>query len=113
MRRHSLFLPLVVFSGAICLPACSRPGPLSSDPKIATRQVNEVVPLGTSEPRARKLFSDRGFQFSALGSDSAENRLIVGTYTTTDTMWQVGFIIVQEKVAARTVAVTDLRSGPK
>lgn len=92
---------------------CTRQSPLSPDPKVATRQVNEVVPLGTSETRARKLFSDRGFQFAALGSESTANRLIVGTYTTPDTMWQVGFIIVQEKVAARTVAVTDLRSGAK
>lgn len=113
MRPFSLSLRLILLGALIGITACSRNDPLSTDPRIATRQVNDVVPLGTSEMRARRLFSERGFQFSALGSESAENRLIVGTYTTQNTMWQVGFIIVQEKVAARSVAVTDLRDGTK
>lgn len=96
---------LLAFAG------CGRNAPLSADPKVATREVNEAVPLGASEARARKTFSDRGFTFSALATEAAAGRLIIGTYTTTETMSQVGFIIVNDKVAARTVAVTDLRNG--
>lgn len=110
MRRVSFSLRLVVLGGLIGLSGCSRKDPLSSDPKIATRQVNGVVPLGTSATSARRLFSDRGFQFSGLGGEATANSLIVGTYTTPETMWQVGFIIVDDKVAARTVGVTDLRT---
>lgn len=113
MRRIPLYLRLLMLGGIIGITACSRNDPLSKDPALATRQVNNAVPLGTSETRAIKSFSDRGFQFSGLGSESTANRLIVGTCTTPDTMWQVGFIIVEGKVAARTVTVTALRTGAK
>lgn len=113
MRRSALYLRVMGFCALIAFAGCSRPGPLSTDPKRATREVNDAVPLGASETRARKVFTDRGFQFSALGNDAAANRLIVGTYTTPETMWQVGFIIVEDKVAARTVTVTDLRPNAR
>jgi hypothetical protein len=108
MKRSQLFLLL---SGLVLLiaPGCSRKYPLSTDPKIATREVNAAVPLGTSESRARNTFSARGFTFSELATEASAGRLIIGTYTTPATLWQVGFIIVDGKVAARTVAVTDLR----
>ncbi len=112
MRCLPLYLRLLVFGGMIGLGACSRSDPLSKDPAIANRQVMAAVPLGTSETRAKKSFSDRGFQFSSLDSEPT-NRLIVGTYTTAETMWQVGFIIIENKVAARTVSVTNLRSSGK
>lgn len=109
MRRLLHLSRLVLVGSLLALSACSPKTPLSMDPKVATRQVNDAVPLGTSEARARKIFTDRGFEFAALGSEASANRLIVGTHTTPTTMWQVGFIIVNDRVAARTVAVTDLR----
>jgi hypothetical protein len=99
----ALMLPGIVGGTA----GCSRAGPLSPDQKVATRQMTELVPRGTTEARARRALRDRGFALSRLSSDHATNHLIIATYTKGDLAWQVGLIIVDAKVAATSVTVTD------
>ncbi|MBL9211654.1 MAG: hypothetical protein JNL92_14375 [Opitutaceae bacterium] len=105
--RHGV---LGLLLGGLCLltAACSMEGPLSADPAVATRQVNQLVPRGSSETRATKALGDRGFALSRLSSDRAANHLVIATCTRGDRMWQVGLIVIDARVAATTVAITDL-----
>ena len=98
--------------GGMCLlsAGCAPEGPLSPDPAVATRQVNPLVPRGTSETRATKALGDRGFAVSRLSSDHAPSHLIIASCTRGDRMWQVGLIVIDARVAATTVNITDL--GP-
>jgi hypothetical protein len=86
---------------------CGRTTPLSPDQKVAAREVAKLVPPGTTEARARRVLGDRGFTLSRLSTDHATNHLIIATYTKGDLMWQVGLIIVDARVAATSVTVTD------
>jgi len=102
--------------GAACLLAAAcgpAAGPLSADPAVAMRQVGELVPRGTSETRASKALGDRGFTVSRLSSDRAANHLVIATCTRGDRMWQVGLIVVDARIAATTVTITDLGAGPR
>ena len=97
----------------LCASACTRVEPLSRDQRIATRQIAEAIPKGASEGRATKTLTDRGFTLSRLSSEQGANHLVVATFTTKDTMWQVGLVLVEAKVAATTVTVTDLNARPR
>ena len=97
----------------VFLVACARPGPFSADQSIATRQVNKLIPQGTSESRAMKSLSARGFQLARHSTDQAPNHLIVGSYAKDDFFWQVGLVIVDAKVAATSVKVSDTRLPAK
>lgn len=106
-----------LFGCALCAlfwaPACAPVEPLSRDSLVATRQIAEAIPKGAAEGRATKTLTDRGFTLSRLSSEQGANHLVVATFTTKDTMWQVGLVFVEAKVAATTVTVTDLNAGPK
>ena len=93
--------------------ACARQGPFSADQSLATRQVNKLIPHGTSESRAMKSLSDRGFQLSRHSTDHAPNHLIVGSSAKDDFFWQVGLVIIDAKVAATSVKVSDTRVPAK
>lgn len=102
------------FAGAVLLlVACAKEGPFSTDQTIATRQMNELIPKGTSESRAMKSLSARGFQLSRPSTDQAPNHLIIGSCAKDDFFWQVGLVIVDAKVAATSVKVSDTRVLPK
>lgn len=107
--RFSILLiaSLLSFSG------CTERGPLSVDPKIATREVTEHLPQGASAARAKAFLSSRGFQLSSLNPEAAATRLIIGTYSTKSHTWQVGLIILNGKIAARTVTVLDTSGEPR
>jgi len=113
MTRPFSLVGLVLGCALLLSIGCGRAGPLSPDQAVATRQVGVLVPRGTPEVRARKSLSDRGFALSRLSSDHASNHLTIATYTTDERMWQVGLIIVDERVAATSVTITDLSVGGK
>lgn len=92
---------------------CGRAGPLSPDQKVAARQMEQLIPRGTTEARARRVLGDRGFTLSRLSTDHATNHLLIATSTKGDLMWQVGLIIVDARVAASSVTVTDYSAGAK
>lgn len=105
---HALCLAGLVLPGIVLLAAgCNRAGPLSRDQDVAARQVAKLVPHGIPEARARRVLGDRGFTLSRLSSDHATNHLLIATYTKGDLMWQVGLIIVDARIAATSVTVTD------
>lgn len=87
---------------------CARKGPLSHDRSIATRQIHQLLPAGTSEARARKALTDRGFHLARL-NEAGPSYLLVATYYQEEEMWQVGVVIVAGKVAATSVTVPDGR----
>ena len=89
------------------LVACDRRGPFSSDPKVASHQASRLIPNGTSEARARKILQERGFHLSRLDSEPAANHLLVGTFTQRKHTWMVGVIIIDERVVACSVTVTE------
>jgi len=93
---------------ALLAVGCAQEGPLSADPAVAARQVHELVPRGTSEMRATRALGDRGFAVSRLSSDQAANHLIIASCTRGDRMWQVGLIMIDARVAAITVNITEL-----
>ena len=101
-------------AGAVVfLVACARQGPFSADQSMATREVNELIPKGTSEAQAMKRLSARGFQLSRHSTDQAPNHLIVGSCAKDDFFWQVGLVVIDAKVAATGVKVSDTRVSPK
>lgn len=102
-------VPVIVVSTA----GCRRAGPLSPDQKIAAGQVAKLVPPGTTEARARRVLGDRGFTLSRLSSDHATNHLLIATCTREDHMWQVGLIIIDARVAATSVTVSDFSAAAK
>ena len=106
MRSHlpaRLLLTIALF----WLPACEREGPFSTDPKIAGQQARRLLPNGTSEAHAKKVLQVRGFHLSRLDSDPAANHLLVGTFTQRKYTWLVGVIIIDERVVACSVTVTE------
>jgi hypothetical protein len=109
MKCFEVFLTCVAFFAI----GCAREGPLSHDQRIALRQVDQLVPRGTSETRAKKALSDRGFQLVRLNAGEAANHLLIATRTKGDRTWQVGLIIVDAKVAGSTVTVLDVSVPPK
>ena len=98
---------------ALALAGCGRDSPLAADERIAARQLNNLIPRGTSEARAMKALSNRGFQLSRPSLDHASNHLVIGSYSEGDFYWQVGVVIVDAKVTATTVKVTNTRALPK
>jgi hypothetical protein len=110
MKRLRNVTKLLLGGLGLLAAGCLREGPLSADPAVATRQVSELVPRGTSETRATRVLGDRGFTVSRLSSDQAPNHLIIASCTRDDRMWQVGLIVIDARVAATTVNITDL--GP-
>lgn len=113
-RPHALSLAGLTLHVIVLLTAgCSPPGPLSSDQNIAARQVEKLVPRGTTEARARRALSERGFTLSRLSSDHATNHLIIATYAKGDFWWQVGLIMVDAKVAATSVTVSNFSAVSK
>ena len=100
-------LSILLASVALFVGGCAREGPLSSDPKIAVRQANELVPKGTSEARAEEILKERGFQCSELRSERAVNYLLVGTYTKEEKTWQIGVSIRDGKAEFCSVTVSD------
>ena len=88
---------------------CERKGPLSHDERTALHQTHQLVPRGASERRARKALADRGFALSRLDAGSSSNHLLVATCTRGDTTWQVGLVIVDDKVAATSVTITKAK----
>ena len=103
MRKQYVNFAGFIALGSLSLTGCSSEGPLSSDQRIATRQVAELIPKGTSELSAKKALSDRGFQLSRLSSDVAGSNVTIGTFTKNEKFWQVGLIFVDGKVVASTV----------
>lgn len=99
-----LMLPGIVVGTA----GCRRSGPLAPDQKVAAGQVAKLISPGTTEVRARRVLGDRGFTLSRLSSDHATNHLLVATCTREDLMWQVGLIIIDARVAATSVTISDL-----
>ena len=97
---------LLLAVGLFWLAACEREGPFSTDPKIAGQQASRLLPNGTPEARAKKILQQRGFHLSQLDSDPAANHLLVGTLTQRNHTWLVGVVIIDERVAARSVTVT-------
>jgi hypothetical protein len=110
MNPNNFLLGSLLVASLIALSGCAERGPLSTDPKIATREVTEHLPPGASESRARTFLTRRGFQLSSLSPDATDTRLIIGTFSTKHHTWQVGLIIINDKVAARTVTVLDASS---
>lgn len=108
MKRLRNVTGLLLVGLGLLTAGCAPEGPLSTDPAVATRQVNYLVPHGTSETRATKALGDRGFAVSRLSSDHAANHLVIATCTRGDRMWQVGLIMIDARVAATTVNITDL-----
>jgi len=111
---YALSLARLMLPGiAVFAAGCSRAGPFSPDQKVAARQVAELVPRGTTEARARRVLSDRGFTLSRLSSDHASNHLLIATCTKRDLMWQVGLIVIDARIAATSVTVTDFSAESK
>ena len=110
MKRLRNVTGLLLGGLGLLTAGCAQDGPLSADPAVATRQVRELVPRGTAETRATRTLGDRGFAVSRLSSDHAANHLIIASCTRGDRMWQVGLIVIDARVAATTVNITDL--GP-
>jgi hypothetical protein len=111
---HALWLAgWVLLVSVVFASGCSRPGPLSPDQKVATRQVGELIPRGTTEARARRVLGDRGFTLSRLSSDHATNHLLIATLTKRDLMWQVGLIVIDARIAATSVTVSDFSAVAK
>lgn len=107
LLRVSRFVILMLAAVAVGLTGCARKGPLSHDLRIATRQINQLLPHGTSEARARKALADRGFHLSRLNAEAGPNYLLVASYYQDNEVWQVGVVIVAAKVAATSVTVPD------
>jgi hypothetical protein len=80
---------------------------LSADPKIATRQIAERFPKGTSASRARQELIARGFQLSQLSTDAGPNHLLIASCVQGDRSWQVGLLIIDEKVVGSSVTIAD------
>ena len=72
-----------------------------------------LIPKGASEGRALATLRDRGFHLSRLSPDEGSSRLVVATFTTNDTMWQVGLVLLDAKVAATSVTVSPLGAPPR
>jgi predicted small lipoprotein YifL len=113
MKPHRANLAPLLLASLFSFSGCAERGPLSTDPKVATREVTDHLPQGASETRAKAFLSSRGFQLSSLNPDSTDTQLIIGTYSTKRHTWQVGLIIIKEKVAARTVTVLDTTDEPR
>jgi hypothetical protein len=89
----------LIFCGVLALSGCAREGSFSPDPKIATRQANELMPVGTSEASARKRLTERGFELYRMPSEKAESFLLIATQTRNKQVWQLGVVIVEGRVA--------------
>jgi hypothetical protein len=107
MKPNYRILRVLLVSGSLWFAACEREGPLSADPKIATREVTAWCPKGTSEAQAKKILRRRGFQLARLESDPAVNHLLIATCTRKNHTWLVGVVIVDAHVAACSVSVTN------
>ena len=105
MSPHAVFRLLLV-CGTLGLSGCTSQDPLSSDSKIAARQVTVLFPKGTSEARAKRIFHDKGFTLSRLDSQPAMDHLLVGTCSRGKYTWLVGVVIVEGRVVASSVTVT-------
>ena len=106
MKSH-LPARLLLTLGLFWTAGCDREGPFSIDPKIATHQASRLIPNGTSEARAKKILQRRGFHLSQLDSNPAANHLLVGTLTQRKHTWLVGVVIIDERVVACSVTVTE------
>lgn len=53
------------------------------------------------------MLKGRGFQLSRLSTDHAHNHVVVGSASQDGHFWQVGVVIVNDRVAATTVKITD------
>ena len=113
MKSYRALIAFLLLANLLPFSGCAERGPLSTDPRIATRQVTEQLPQGASVARAKNFLTRRGFQLSSLNPEANDTRLIIGTYSTKSHTWQVGLIIMNEKVAARTVTVLDTTSDSR
>ena len=86
---------------------CTREVSFSREQRVAIRQVDTLIPRGTSETRAKKALSDRGFHLSRLKPEQETNHLLLATHTKGDITWQIGLVIVDGKVAATSVTILD------
>ena len=92
---------------------CAREVSFSRDQRAAIRQVDTFIPHGTSETRAKKALSDRGFRLSRLNPEQEANHLLLATQTKGDITWQIGLVIVDARVAATSVTILDATSLPQ
>ncbi len=113
MKPPRPFIGSLLITSLLSFSGCTERDPLSTDPKNATREVTEHLPQGASAARAKAFLSSRGFQLSSLNPEATATQLIIGTYSTKRHTWQVGLIIINEKVAARTVTVLDTTGEPR
>ena len=90
------------------LVGCAAREPFSREERIAARQVSEILPKGTSEARAAKLLTERGFSLARLSSEPTGDHLLLGSQVVGTTYWQVGVVIVGAKVASTTVKISDV-----
>ena len=104
---------LVVATAPIIASGCTREDPLSRDQTVALREVHTLIPRWTSEARANKALGDRGFHLARLSHDQPTNHLLLATKTKGDITWQIGLVIVDNKVAAISVTILDAGVLPK
>jgi hypothetical protein len=108
VTRQRYLLPLLLACGSLWIAGCMREqAVLSSDAEAATRQINRLVPKGTPVARAKKILANKGFTLSRMESAASENHLLVATYYKQNHTWVAGFVIVDGRVIATSVSVTE------
>ena len=73
----------------------------------AGRNYTPERPKGTPEARAKSILRERGFHLSRLDSDPAANQLLIGTFTQRKRTWMIGIVIIDGRVVASSVTVTE------
>ena len=101
--RGSLVGLVLLVGGTVV--ACQPRAPFSTETSTATQQVQRLIPNGTTEARAQASLRARGFTFSRLASDQAVNHLLVATCTQNEVTWQIGFVVINGRVAATSVTI--------
>jgi hypothetical protein len=107
MNPERSWARLALVCGALLWNGCAREAPFSADTETATRQANKLLPKGTSEAHATALLKEKGFQLSRLSSEAAADHLLVATHTAQNKTWLVGVIIVNRKVVACSVTISE------
>ena len=92
---------------------CAREVSFSREQRTAIRQVDTLIPRGTSEIRAKKALSGRGFHLSRLKPEQETSHLLLATHTKGDITWQIGLVIIDGKVAATSVTILDATTLPR
>ena len=88
-----------------CLAGCSSQG-FSEDPKIAERQIEKSLPIGTSKADAEKILAQSHLLYEikhgAFGNESFPNYIFVDYFENEDSSvkhWQIALILESEKIS--------------